>query len=119
MVVIGEKYYKHIRFAKCRCDCGSIFFVPSEDVESGTVHSCGHRYAGMDIDRILKYRYPNFPSMREEAIRLKAYYAWEADGHIHGRDVDHWLNAEEDFDYPVYQPTWMLDISMQQESNWL
>lgn len=31
---------------------------------------------------------------REEEIRLIAYYIWEKDGGVHGRDIEHWLKAE-------------------------
>lgn len=32
----------------------------------------------------------------ESAIRNRAYEIWQADGQVHGRDVTHWLRAEEE-----------------------
>ena len=33
---------------------------------------------------------------QENAIRERAYALWEADGCVDGRDLDHWLRAEEE-----------------------
>jgi hypothetical protein len=33
-------------------------------------------------------------SDREERIRQRAYAIWQAEGHQHGRDEDHWHRAE-------------------------
>jgi hypothetical protein len=33
-------------------------------------------------------------SMRERAIRERAYAMWEDEGHPDGKDLDHWLRAE-------------------------
>lgn len=30
----------------------------------------------------------------ENAIRHRAYEIWQAEGQVHGRDLDHWLRAE-------------------------
>jgi hypothetical protein len=32
----------------------------------------------------------------ESAIRSRAYEIWQAEGQVHGRDVTHWLRAEEE-----------------------
>lgn len=32
----------------------------------------------------------------ESAIRTRAYEIWQAEGQEHGRDVTHWLRAEEE-----------------------
>jgi hypothetical protein len=32
----------------------------------------------------------------ERTVREAAYYIWEKEGRIHGRDQDHWLRAEND-----------------------
>jgi len=32
---------------------------------------------------------------REQAVRERAYELWEAAGRPHGRDLDHWLSAEQ------------------------
>lgn len=53
MEIIGQKDYNGMAFTQCRCSCGSVFFTPTEDVEAGEVHSCGHPLAGMDLQRIL------------------------------------------------------------------
>jgi hypothetical protein len=29
-------------------------------------------------------------------VKEAAYYIWEKEGHVHGRDLDHWLRAETD-----------------------
>jgi hypothetical protein len=31
---------------------------------------------------------------QHQAIQQKAYSIWEAEGHPHGKDVEHWLRAE-------------------------
>ena len=36
------------------------------------------------------------PNDWSDAIRERAYALWEEDGRIDGRDVDHWLRAEEE-----------------------
>ncbi len=36
------------------------------------------------------------PNDASVAIRERAYALWEADGRIDGRDLDHWLRAEEE-----------------------
>jgi len=33
--------------------------------------------------------------MREEQVRLAAYYRWEARGKNHGADIDDWCEAED------------------------
>lgn len=30
----------------------------------------------------------------EETIRMRAYLIWEREGRPHGRDIDHWLQAQ-------------------------
>jgi Protein of unknown function (DUF2934) len=32
----------------------------------------------------------------ERSVREAAYYIWEKEGRIHGRDLDYWLRAEND-----------------------
>ncbi len=32
----------------------------------------------------------------ERWVKEAAYYIWEQEGHVHGRDLDHWLRAEKD-----------------------
>lgn len=32
---------------------------------------------------------------REQAVRERAYEIWENAGHPYGRDLDHWLSAEQ------------------------
>jgi len=34
------------------------------------------------------------PEIREEQVRVAAYYRWEAKGKNHGTDVDDWCDAE-------------------------
>ena len=36
----------------------------------------------------------NFQQPTDEEIARYAYYLWEADGRIHGRDMDYWLQAK-------------------------
>lgn len=36
----------------------------------------------------------NFQPPTEEEIARYAYYLWESEGRIHGRDLDYWLQAE-------------------------
>ena len=32
----------------------------------------------------------------ERWVKEAAYYMWEKEGRVHGRDLDHWLRAETD-----------------------
>ena len=36
----------------------------------------------------------NYQSPTDEEISTYAYYLWESDGRVHGRDVDYWLQAK-------------------------
>jgi hypothetical protein len=35
------------------------------------------------------------PELRQEEIRLTAYYLWKENGENHGSDTEDWLKAEE------------------------
>jgi len=37
------------------------------------------------------------PELREEEIRLAAYYRWQEKGENHGSDTEDWLEAEKSF----------------------
>ncbi len=34
------------------------------------------------------------PKLRRQEIALYAYLIWEKEGYPHGRDIDHWFQAE-------------------------
>lgn len=36
----------------------------------------------------------------ESKLRERAYALWEADGRLHGRDLDHWFRAESELNPP-------------------
>jgi Protein of unknown function (DUF2934) len=36
----------------------------------------------------------------ESKVRERAYGFWEAEGRLHGRDVEHWLRAETELSLP-------------------
>ena len=39
-----------------------------------------------------------------ERIRQRAYSLWERDGRPHGRQIDHWLQAERELAEPARRP---------------
>lgn len=125
MEVVGEKLFNEVRFLECSCSCGGNFYALAEDIESGAVSSCGHQYAGMDLERLYKKRITElfagwtdpinrfmdryreqksigtlFREGRETAIRLKAYLLWETDGCPDGRDWEFWFAAEKVYNEP-------------------
>jgi hypothetical protein len=55
---IGELACDGIPFAYCLCSCGATFYAAKKDADSGLVKSCGHRFAGKDLNRLMSLRFP-------------------------------------------------------------
>ena len=54
--------------------------------------TCGVFNEGAERTTIMMRK--NFQSPTDEEIARYAYCLWEAEGRIHGRDLDYWLQAE-------------------------
>lgn len=53
---------------------------------------------------------------KEQAIRERAYFIWERDGGPAGKDLEHWLKAEEEIKYE--QPRSWAEVVLEQGADW-